>query len=410
MTGEDVDQLWTRGDRLVRTGRLEMAAGVFQAALALAPDRPELHSNLGGVFHALGRFAEAAACHRRALALGLEHPVVLTNLGTALRAAGETDAAAAALRRALALAPDHAPAHNNLGNVLRDLDRLPEAAEAYLAALSCDSADAEASLNLAAVLGLLQTRDRPAAVALAARWLALTPADPTAIHMAAALGCGAVPARAADGYVRGLFDGFAPAFDERLAALDYQAPALMAAALARLWPQPHRRLVVLDAGCGTGLCGPALRPYAGLLVGVDLSSGMLARAAARGVYNQLVEEELGAFLSLRPGLFDLIAAGDVLCYFGVLDSVLAAAAAALRPGGVLLFTLERAAEDGPGFVLQGNGRYRHTPLAVATALERAGFAVREQTRVTLRTESGVPVPGLLVCAELPPGVPAASAS
>ena len=37
---------------------------------------------------------------------------------------------------------------------------------------------------------------------------------------------------------------------------------------------------VLDAGCGTGLCGPLLRPYAKRLVGVDLSSGMLERARA----------------------------------------------------------------------------------------------------------------------------------
>jgi len=36
---------------------------------------------------------------------------------------------------------------------------------------------------------------------------------------------------------------------------------------------------VLDAGCGTGLCGPILRPYAAGLVGVDLSEGMLKVAA-----------------------------------------------------------------------------------------------------------------------------------
>ena len=40
---------------------------------------------------------------------------------------------------------------------------------------------------------------------------------------------------------------------------------------------------VLDAGCGTGLCGPGLRGRAGRLVGVDLSPEMLKRAAGRGV-------------------------------------------------------------------------------------------------------------------------------
>ena len=40
-------------------------------------------------------------------------------------------------------------------------------------------------------------------------------------------------------------------------------------------------LDVLDLGCGTGLCGPLLRPYARALAGVDLSPQMLERM--RGV-------------------------------------------------------------------------------------------------------------------------------
>lgn len=399
MGGEDLELLWIRGHRFATTGRLEMAVGAFQAALALAPDQAELHSNLGSVFHALGRFEAAVACFRQALALGLKHPTVLTNLGTALRAAGHLAEAEDIFRQALALAPEHAPAHNNLGNVLRDLGRLEDAAAAYLSALSHDAAEAEANLNLAAVLGLLQSRDRAGAATLAARWHALAPTDSVAAHMAAALGCGAIPERAADRYVRGLFDGFAAGFDERLAALDYRAPALIGEALARLRPEARRSLMTLDAGCGTGLCGPVLRPYASLLAGVDLSPGMLARAATRRIYDQLAEEELGAFLALRPGLFNLIAAADVLCYFGALEGILAAAAAALQPGGLLLFTVERAEDGSAAYILQGNGRYRHQPTTVIAALSRAGLVLRELTPVTLRMEDEEPVPGVLVGAE-----------
>ena len=35
---------------------------------------------------------------------------------------------------------------------------------------------------------------------------------------------------------------------------------------------------ILDAGCGTGLCGPLLRPLAARLVGVDLSEKMVELA------------------------------------------------------------------------------------------------------------------------------------
>jgi predicted TPR repeat methyltransferase len=91
-----------------------------------------------------------------------------------------------------------------------------------------------------------------------------------------------VPDRASDDYVRRTFDHFADAFDENLRDLGYRAPQLVAEALER-----HRgaagdvvKLDVLDAGAGTGLCGPLLRDRAGTLVGVDLSSGMLEKARA----------------------------------------------------------------------------------------------------------------------------------
>ena len=53
--------------------------------------------------------------------------------------------------------------------------------------------------------------------------------------------------------------------------------------------EPSKRLDVLDAGCGTGLCGPLVAPYARRLAGVDLSEGMLAHAKEKNVYDELIE-------------------------------------------------------------------------------------------------------------------------
>ena len=41
----------------------------------------------------------------------------------------------------------------------------------------------------------------------------------------------------------------------------------------------------LDLGCGTGLCGPLVKPRVERLDGVDLSGAMLDRARATGVYD-----------------------------------------------------------------------------------------------------------------------------
>ena len=43
----------------------------------------------------------------------------------------------------------------------------------------------------------------------------------------------------------------------------------------------------MDAGCGTGLCGPMFRNISSYLAGIDLSQRMIDRARAREVYDSL---------------------------------------------------------------------------------------------------------------------------
>src|SRR6202012_4484032 len=105
--------------------------------------------------------------------------------------------------------------------------------------------------------------------------------------------------------------------------LKYEAPQLLHAALQRPGQLPRESgLRILDLGCGTGLCGPLLRPWAARLVGVDLSPKMLSKAAARGVYDQLNCAELTQWLAEEAQPFDVIVCADVLCYFGDLAQAL----------------------------------------------------------------------------------------
>ena len=122
------------------------------------------------------------------------------------------------------------------------------------------------------------------------------PDNPIARHMLAACSGRDVPPRASDAFIETTFDSFAASFDSKLAKLQYRAPALVAEMLAESGAEASRSLDVLDAGCGTGLCGPLIAPYARRLVGVDLSESMLAQARAREVYDELVKRELTAYL------------------------------------------------------------------------------------------------------------------
>jgi len=156
---------------------------------------------------------------------------------------------------------------------------------------------------------------------------------------------------------------------------------------------------VLDIGCGTGLCGPLLAPYARHLVGVDLSRGMLEHARGKKVYDELVHAELTAYLRQLDRSFDVIVTADTLVYFGALDDVIAAAASVLRPGGVLVFTVEEDVEGASdSYCLRPHGRYTHRAEYVERLLVAAGLQPTVG-RAELRKESGRPVAGLVVTAK-----------
>ena len=146
--------------------------------------------------------------------------------------------------------------------------------------------------------------------------------------------------------------------------------------------EPSQRLDVLDAGCGTGLCGALVAPFARRLVGVDLSEGMLAHAKEKNVYHALMKAELTEYLRDNSEAFDLIVSADTLVYFGDLKGVVAAFAGALRPNGLLVFTLEHAVGDSAGvdYRLELHGRYSHARAYVEQLLTTCGPAVRRSSR------------------------------
>lgn len=191
-----------------------------------------------------------------------------------------------------------------------------------------------------------------------------------------------------------LFDAFAESYDTNLKNLHNRGPEIIGRLLTEIKLPRKRTLTILDAGCGTGLCAPYLRPFARQLHGVDLSERMLDKCRGKGTYNQLGRSDLANIGTLPVGLYDLIASSDVLVYFGNLAQVLANFAALLRPGGWLLITVEDvgAAASSLGWTLTPTGRHKHSQTYVRSALRTAGFSNPAATlHDDLRHESGVPV-------------------
>ncbi|MGA9421287.1 MAG: sulfotransferase, partial [Rhodanobacteraceae bacterium] len=134
---------------------LENADKMLAAALALAPEHPEVLRLLGVGYLLTGRHADAVATLRRALKLRPDDPLVLNNLGSALRDGGDSDGAVAMFRAACARAPTLAAAWFNLGNTLKGDANTQESCDAFARALELAPEHLAARVNYANVLRAL---------------------------------------------------------------------------------------------------------------------------------------------------------------------------------------------------------------------------------------------------------------
>jgi Flp pilus assembly protein TadD len=160
------------GAALAAMGKLADAEVAYRSAIRLKPDYVQAHNNLGNTLKSQGKFNEAEAALRRAIALMENYPEAYSNLGVVLFGLGRLEDAEAAYRRAIALKPDFAAAYNNLGNVLRDLGRLDDAAAACCRAITLqpDYPDAYANLgNTLKDLGSLEASETVLRKAIALR-------------------------------------------------------------------------------------------------------------------------------------------------------------------------------------------------------------------------------------------------
>lgn len=378
---------------LLAAGDAARAVPLLEHAL-IGDSRLSVAHDLARAYLMAGRVNDGVQVLRRLAAAAPHQLVVHHQLIDVLRSVGRDDAALAACRDGLAHHPDDLTLLSAMGALAVVVHAWPEAlaAEQRLGELlPGDIAVCQRAATAARRVG-----DHAAVVAAVTRWLGLAPDDPSVRHLHAAA-TGSHLERADPAYVVALFDAYAERFDEHLAALGYSAPASVAQRLAGLLPEGAG--TVVDLGCGTGLVGQALGGFARHLVGVDLSSGMLAEARTRQCYDQLERCELTAFLRDHPGEFDAIVSADTLIYIGDLRPVFAAASAALRGPGVLVFTVElTAGTPAADYRLQERGRFAHDRRWVASQLREAGFGEVELAECVLRRERNHDVHGLMVSA------------
>jgi predicted TPR repeat methyltransferase len=383
-----------RADVRIRGG--DWVGAAADAASAVIADRSDPLSKalLGAVLMELGRFDDAIVCLDEAVTSAPQTVAYRTALAEAYARSHRPADAATILDGAIARFPRDASlrvARILLAVRQRDFEFAVDVARS-----AC--ADGAADARVHGLLGhaLSSIGQHEAAGTAYAEALKLAPEDPYIRHLVAASGRLPGAGRAPQEYIETVFDGYAERFEEHLIGLGYRVPGLLRRAILANGPPDG---AVLDLGCGTGLMAVVLSDVArSVFAGVDRSEGMLAQAALKQQYTELHHADIVAFLRDDRRCWKLIIAADVLCYFGDLSELLAAAAERLAPGGRVALSLEEWVADeeaDKGWRLAPHGRYLHTRAYLVEAAERCGLRVALLEHEALRFEGGAPVPGLI---------------
>ena len=386
-------------------GNSDRGIELAEHCLSLDSEHASACNNLANMYLTVFRVEEAEHYYRKSIEIDAQAVQPLHNLAVIEKARKNHEAAEALFLRVLRLDPEYIVSMSALADLYIRQGLLEPAFELMKVRLEAEkSAEGQkgALLSLARLSLMLDRKDE--AVGIYNRWLQLFPGDPTATHMLAALSGNEVPEKPDERYIRDLFDGFASSFDSVLDDLDYQAPQHIRSIIETLYEKaPPATLRIVDAGCGTGLCGNFLKPLASRLIGVDLSPGMLSRAGFRNFHDELIEQDLTDFLRERPGTTDLIVCADTLCYFGSLADFLEASHSSLVSGGRLVCTVERHDGKSPcGYHLEPHGRYSHTLEYLQESIKGIGLDLEAALERGLRLERGQMVEGYLLVARKPP--------
>lgn len=233
------------------------------------------------------------------------------------------------------------------------------------------------------------------------RWVEMFPENPIVNYVCCALKHEDSVSSTDLTYVKKLFDGFAPSFDEILAELNYRVPEYISQLLKNtLKTKLFKKRRILDLGCGTGLCGEALKEYFPNeeFFGVDVSEKMLEEAGKKDVYEALFADDIMSFLSTNTEHYHAVIAGDVLTYMGDLKPLFRELSGAVKFSGLVCFSISKNTFNQNDYFLSSSGRFAHSIRYIHRVLKYCGFGVLAQEEHILRREGAKEVQGYVILA------------
>jgi len=385
---------------LIREGRSSDAQAWLSDYLRQTPNDARALALLGELLrHIPNRREEALSLLAQAANLAPELLIGWLSYACALQQMGNDSAAAMAFQKVLKLDPNRFEALANLAHILMEEGRW-EPAHALLQR-ACALRPEVADLHLKAAICLDSLGRFDEAETAARKAQALDKENRLAMSLfLAKLGREIVPARASDAFIKQMYNaGRADLWGLTGGDQRYLGAEMVADALSAFIDQ---KVDILDAGCGTGLVGDLVKRYASRLDGVDLSHDMLDKARDKGIYDTLHQTDIVGFFASHRANYDVITCAATLIHFGDLEEAFQAAAIALRPSGLFIFTVFPNDQSPNEFAVSAfaggaaSGLYEHGKHYIERTAAASGFSVIQMTRGTHEHQNGKPRDGLVV--------------
>ncbi|VVC76785.1 TPR repeat-containing protein YrrB [Aquicella siphonis] len=387
-----VDAYYNLGLALGKAGRYDEALSAYRALLEISP------AHAGGRFQLaclLMKQNEYQAAADQFLLIEQEYPYhfeTQSNLATCFLKLGWLQKAGTHYLKALEIIPDDIQILYNLGVISVQLGRMRDAVEYYSRCIQENPDFYEARNNLAVAFLALKKKDR--ALQQFREALRMHPENASIRHIISVLSQDRQISASPAEYIQSLFDSYADHYDAHITqTLHYQVPEFMRDRVGVYYDLSKVKWDVLDLGCGTGLCGALFRSAARSLKGVDLSDKMLAEAARKQCYDQLVHLDILSFLDECADTFDLVLAGDVLVYFGNLEELFSAVYPVLRNGGLFAFNAEVNLNE--SFSMTESGRFAHSKAYLDRLIGQHHLAILDYKVIPLRTQNQAAIQGHL---------------
>jgi predicted TPR repeat methyltransferase len=131
---------------------------------------------------------------------------------------------------------------------------------------------------------------------------------------------------------------------DTVGAFGYVAPVATAKALDRV--VDDKAIRILDAGCGTGLVGQALRKLGyEALDALDYSKEMLEEAARKNIYARQMQADLCKPLAIEDDTYDAVVCTGAFTYGHVDPDAFDELIRITKPGGHIVFTVREGAYE-----------------------------------------------------------------